>query len=125
VGAADADVVELAVDAEGEFAVGVDAVGADPVVGVAGPLARAGFGPGVVGGGRVAWSGGTRGRPTDRSQASTGAAAEYEVRPPPGERALASSRAKVGVDLAGGRNASADDLLLGQALSVCTLWLRC
>ena len=32
VGSADADVVELAVVAEGELAVGVDAVGADPVV---------------------------------------------------------------------------------------------
>ena len=34
VGPADADVVELAADAEGELAVGVDAVGADAVVGV-------------------------------------------------------------------------------------------
>lgn len=31
---ADADVVQPAADAEGELAVGVDAVGADPVVGV-------------------------------------------------------------------------------------------
>jgi hypothetical protein len=34
VGPADADVVKLAADAEGELAVGVDAVGADAVVGV-------------------------------------------------------------------------------------------
>ena len=50
-GPADADVVEAAVDAQGELAVGVDAVGADPVVGVGGPVAGAGFGPGGVGGG--------------------------------------------------------------------------
>jgi hypothetical protein len=52
VGAADADVVEAAVVAEGDFAVGVDAVGADTVVGVGGSVAGGGFGPGVVGGGR-------------------------------------------------------------------------
>ena len=34
VGPADADVVELSADAEGELAVGVNAVGADAVVGV-------------------------------------------------------------------------------------------
>ena len=50
-GPADADVVEFAVEAEGEFAVGIDPVGADPVVGVAGAVAGGGFGPGRVGGG--------------------------------------------------------------------------
>jgi hypothetical protein len=49
-GPADADVVEAAGVAEGEFAVGVDAVGADPA-GVAGGLAGSGFGPGGIGGG--------------------------------------------------------------------------
>jgi hypothetical protein len=49
VGPADADVVELAVVAEGELAVGVDAVGADPVVAGGAGLARDGLGPGVVG----------------------------------------------------------------------------
>jgi hypothetical protein len=51
VGAADADVVEAAAVAEGDFAGGIDAVGADPVVGVGGPVAGGGFGPGGVGGG--------------------------------------------------------------------------
>jgi hypothetical protein len=52
VGPADADVVEFAVVAEGELAVGVDAVGADPVVGIAGAVAGGCLGPGVVGGER-------------------------------------------------------------------------
>jgi len=52
VGAADADVVEPAVDAQGQLAVFVHAVGADPVVGVGGPVAGGGLGPGGVGGGR-------------------------------------------------------------------------
>jgi hypothetical protein len=43
VGAADADVVEAAVVAEGDFAVGVDAVGADAVVGVGAAVAGGGF----------------------------------------------------------------------------------
>jgi hypothetical protein len=46
VGAADADVVELAGVAEADFAVGVDAVGADAVVGVGGAaLTTSDFGP--------------------------------------------------------------------------------
>jgi hypothetical protein len=49
VGSADADVVELAVVAEGELAVDVDAVGADPVVAGSAGLAWDGLGPGVVG----------------------------------------------------------------------------
>ena len=49
-GAADADVVEPAAEAQGELAVGVDAVGADAVVGVCGPVAGDGFGAGGVGG---------------------------------------------------------------------------
>jgi hypothetical protein len=48
VGSADADVVEPPGVAEGELAVGVDAVGADAVVGVGGPVAGGGFGPGSV-----------------------------------------------------------------------------
>jgi hypothetical protein len=48
---ADADVVERAADAEGELAVVVDAVGADPVVGVGGAVAGGGLGAGGVGGG--------------------------------------------------------------------------
>jgi len=52
VGSADADVVESAGVAEGEFSVLVDAVGADAVVGVE-ALAWGGFGSGVVGGGAV------------------------------------------------------------------------
>jgi hypothetical protein len=51
VGPADADVVELAVVAEGEFAVGVDAVGANPVVAAGGLVAGGGFVPGRIGGG--------------------------------------------------------------------------
>jgi hypothetical protein len=56
VGPADADVVEAAGVAEGELAVGVDAVGADPVVGAGGLAAGGGLGPGGVrgsGGGPV------------------------------------------------------------------------
>src|SRR5262249_27520224 len=48
-GSADADVVELVVVAEGELAVDVGAVGADPVVAGGAGLARDGLGPGVVG----------------------------------------------------------------------------
>ncbi|HEV3368091.1 MAG TPA: hypothetical protein VG074_00915 [Acidimicrobiales bacterium] len=51
VGSADADVVQAAGVAQGEFSELVDAVGAHPVVGVA-AFARGGFGPGGVGGGR-------------------------------------------------------------------------
>src|ERR1700722_1504554 len=51
VGPADADVVQPAVVAQGELAVGVDAVGADPVVGAGGTVAGDGFGPGCAGGG--------------------------------------------------------------------------
>ena len=52
-GSADADVVEAAVDPEGEFAVRVDAVGAHAVVAVAAGIGvGCGFRPGVVGGGR-------------------------------------------------------------------------
>jgi hypothetical protein len=51
VGSADADVVESAGDAEGEFAVGVDDVVADAVVGVVAAVGgRGGLGSGVVGG---------------------------------------------------------------------------
>ena len=51
VGSADADVVQAAVDAQGQGAGVVDAVAADPVVGVgAGCWGR--FGAGGVGGGR-------------------------------------------------------------------------
>jgi len=49
VGSADAGVVELAVVAEGELAVGVGAVGADPVVAGGAGLARDGLRPGVAG----------------------------------------------------------------------------
>ena len=48
---ADADVVEVAVVAHGDGAGGVDAVVADPVVGVVGAVSGAGFGSGVVGDG--------------------------------------------------------------------------
>src|SRR5579859_56829 len=51
VGPADADVVEPAGVAEGDAAGGVDDVAADPVVGVAGPVAGGGLGPGGVDGG--------------------------------------------------------------------------
>jgi hypothetical protein len=50
--AADAGVVERAADPQGEFAVGIDAVGADAPVGVGGPVAGQGFGPGLAGGGQ-------------------------------------------------------------------------
>ena len=53
-GSAHADVVESAVDAQGEFAVGVDSVGQHAFVGVAVVCARGGFGARVVGGG---WGG--------------------------------------------------------------------
>jgi hypothetical protein len=52
VGAAGADVVEPPVVAEGDFAGGIDAVGADAVVGVGVAVAGDGFGPGLIGGGR-------------------------------------------------------------------------
>ncbi|MEU4295053.1 hypothetical protein AB0E63_43105 [Kribbella sp. NPDC026596] len=48
VGSADADVVEPAVDAQGDNAGVVDAVGADAMVDLAGPV---GVGVGVIGGG--------------------------------------------------------------------------
>src|SRR5580700_797780 len=51
VGPADADVAEVAAGAQGDGAVGVDDVGADPVVGVGGAVAGGGFGPGCIGGG--------------------------------------------------------------------------
>ena len=51
VGAADADVVQAAVDAQGEGAVGVDAVGAHALVGVE-ALPGGRFVAGGVGGGR-------------------------------------------------------------------------
>jgi hypothetical protein len=50
-GAADSDVVEASLVAEGDEAGGVDAVGADAVVGVGGPVAGDGLGAGCVGGG--------------------------------------------------------------------------
>ena len=50
VGSADADVVEAAVDAQGQGAVGVDAVGADSLVGIE-ALPGDCFGARVVGGG--------------------------------------------------------------------------
>jgi hypothetical protein len=49
---ADADVVELAAVAQGDGAGGADLVSADPVVGVGGPVAGDGLGPGGGGGGR-------------------------------------------------------------------------
>jgi hypothetical protein len=49
VGAADADVVELPVVAEGHEAGVVDTVGADAVVGIGGTVAWAGLRPGGVG----------------------------------------------------------------------------
>ena len=51
-GPADSDVVELSVVAQGDEPGGVDAVGADAVVGVGGTVAGGGLGPGGVGGGR-------------------------------------------------------------------------
>lgn len=51
VGAADADVVELAAGAEADVAGFADLVVADPVVGVGAAVAGVGFGPGVIGGG--------------------------------------------------------------------------
>src|SRR5579871_6799897 len=50
VGAADADVVEPSLVAEGDEAGVVDPVGADAVVGVGGAVAGDGLGPGGVGG---------------------------------------------------------------------------
>ena len=52
VGSADADVVQAAVDAQGDGAGLVDAVVADALVGVGGPATagRGGFGAGLVGG---------------------------------------------------------------------------
>ena len=53
VGSADADVAELAGDAQGDGAGFVDRVVADSVMGVTGAVgARDGFGPGLVDGGR-------------------------------------------------------------------------
>jgi len=49
VGPADAEVVELAAVAQGDGAGGADLVGADPVVGVGGPVAGDGLGPRGVG----------------------------------------------------------------------------
>ena len=51
VGSADADVMQLSGVAQGEFSELVDAVGADPVVGIE-AFAGGGFGAGGVGGGR-------------------------------------------------------------------------
>ncbi len=51
VGSADADVVQAAVDPQGDRAGAVDAVGADAVVRVTGPVGSGrGLGPGVVDG---------------------------------------------------------------------------
>ncbi len=50
VGPADADVAALAGVTQGDRAVGVEPVGADAVVGVAGAVTGGGFGPGGVGG---------------------------------------------------------------------------
>ena len=50
VGSADADVVQASGDAQGDHAGWVDAVAADPVVGV-GAVCWVGFGSGGVGGG--------------------------------------------------------------------------
>ena len=52
VGSADADGVEPAAVAQGDLAAGVDPVPADAVVGVGGPVTRAGLGPGGVDRGR-------------------------------------------------------------------------
>src|SRR5215470_11999037 len=51
VSSADADVVEAAAVAQGDGTGGIDLVGADPVVGVGGPVAGGGLGAGGVGGG--------------------------------------------------------------------------
>src|SRR5215468_2672853 len=51
VGPADAEVVEAAAVAQGDRAGGIDLVGADPVVGVGGPVAGGGLGAGGAGGG--------------------------------------------------------------------------
>ena len=60
VGSPEADVVEPAVDSEGDDAGVVDSVGADPVVDLAGPVgARAGLGAGGVG---SSWGGSVRQR---------------------------------------------------------------
>jgi hypothetical protein len=55
--AADGDVVELSVDAQGDGAADGDAVVTDPEVGVAGAVGGAGFGAGRVGDGRGAGMG--------------------------------------------------------------------
>jgi hypothetical protein len=61
VGSGDAEVVQPAVDSEGDDAGVVDAVGADPVVDLAGAVgARGGLGAGGVGGGGVARRGSDR-----------------------------------------------------------------
>jgi hypothetical protein len=52
VGAADADVVQPPAGAQGDVPGAADLVAADPVVRVAGPVTRGGFGPGGVGGRR-------------------------------------------------------------------------
>jgi hypothetical protein len=51
-GSGDADVVESSADAQGDHTGVVDAVGSDPVVGVAGAGAGGCLGSGLVGGGR-------------------------------------------------------------------------
>jgi hypothetical protein len=56
VGSADTDVVEVAVDPQGDLAVGVDAVVPDAVVGVV-ACGGSGFGAGLVGDSRGAWPG--------------------------------------------------------------------
>ena len=54
VGSADADVVQATVVAQGDYAGGIDAVGAYPLVGVGGVVRRrGGFGAGGVGDGGV------------------------------------------------------------------------
>ena len=59
---------------------------------------------------RAGWL--SRGRPTNRSKASTDAAAEYRVRPPPGQ--VSARGAEVGAGLAGDVSLeAADDLGLG------------
>lgn len=50
-GLADAGVVQLPVDPQGELAVGIDPVGADAVMAVCGPVAGGSFGAGSIGGG--------------------------------------------------------------------------
>jgi hypothetical protein len=56
VGSADTDVVEAAVDPQGDLAVGVDAVVPDAVVGVV-ACGGSGFGAGLVGDSRGGWPG--------------------------------------------------------------------